>query len=161
MPTTQYNSSGLTQLSIGCLHLLLNRATLDFPTSHIGSPSEFVIITLTNPGPLEPRFKSFFPFSVRSQIWHTAVVPVLEDKKNQFLIDKEKSHGNAINLHLIDTKQWDVLIRNLFYALFSSLQLRGFLPSEEVDLVQSTSLAPGEPIRRIEDISISYQQLDC
>ena len=152
-------TTGLKVLATGCLHLLLNRATLEFPSSHVGAPSDRVIVSLTNPGPVDPSFRKLFPFSIKSEVWHKAVVPVLENENNQFYF-KNPPRSNEVNLHLVRTNQWSELIKKLAKALIVEFQTNSFLPIQEISF-QPPIPSPGEPVYRVLSDSLTYVKFDC
>lgn len=67
------------RVAVGCLHLLMGRAVLDFPTSTQSRPSNLVVVSLGMGGPLLSDWRPLFPFMVPWDLWHYIVVPVLND----------------------------------------------------------------------------------
>jgi hypothetical protein len=119
----------LERLAVGCLYLLTNKATLEFPTTSRAHPSFEVVVNRT-PGTM---FRSgdwvYFPFSVETGVWHQAVVPVLENKDVQVYVTDNPSLRVFPNLILITIEQVEDLISKIEAYLRESFVSAGYLPA--------------------------------
>lgn len=121
----------LKRLTIGCLHLLAGRASLEFPGSTRAAPSTKVTVLLVPPGPLQSEDAVWFPFTVSGDYWHKVAAPVLKDPGIQAL--------------LLGTR--DVAENKLTESLLATAQAEGYLP-QGIPTAPVVLDAPGEPVDR-------------
>jgi len=117
-------------LAVGCLYLLVNKATLEFPGSNRAAPSGKVVVNLTPGGIYRPGDRAYFPFWVYWGLWHEAVVPVLEDKDVQVIVTDNSSLRVHVNLALLQYDQIDTYVDKIEWYLRKSLVETGWLPAE-------------------------------
>ena len=129
----------LRTLAVGCVYLLTNRATLEFPGSEIAKPSDRVVVNLTARGLFRDGDRVYFPFSVYWGAWHEAVVPVLKDKDVQVIVRDNPSLRVQQNAYLLSHGQVDVLIEKIEWYLRRSLCAAGYIPCDQ----QETETLPG------------------
>jgi len=149
--TAQLQDAGLVRLAEGCVHLLAENATLEFPSSTRAAPSRMVTVALTPKGPMWGGAAKAFPFQVPWNVWQQAVVPVLEDTQHQI------RHGdgtvNSYNVDLVERRAWDDLVGRMVGALVDSFQTQGFLPtSTTASTFVAPLTAPGEEVNRTPEI---------
>jgi hypothetical protein len=138
-------------LAVGCLYLLTNRATLEFPGSSRSHPSGKVVVNITPGGFYRHGDRAYFPFWVYWGLWHEGVVPVLENKDVQVIVTDNPSLRVNVNLSYLQFGQVDVLINKIEWYLKKSLVETGWLPAscagfEEVEeeILSTCPPAPAE-----------------
>ena len=109
---------GLEALAVGCLYILLEKATVFFPTSTRAAPSHQVVTELGFGTLLRSGDRRYFPMVVRWNIWQEGIVPVLTDTSLQVTIKRMVSNRTSVEpcLDLLKTR------------LLESLQGAGYLP---------------------------------
>jgi len=155
LPTTHFD---LRTIAVGCVYLLLNKATLYFPGTNRSGPSHKVIVDLGSKTLLRPSDRVYFPFFVYWGAWHDAVKPVLDDKAVQVIVRDNPSLRVQLNKSLIDHQQYDELLSLMERRLLDSFARTGYLPIElsptvtaEEELEEATTseasdTPDGEPI---------------
>lgn len=141
----------LERLAVGCLYLLTNKATLEFPSTSRAHPSFEVVVNRT-PGQL---FRSgdwvYFPFSVDTGVWHQAVVPVLENKDVRFYVRDNPTLRVQANVVLLYTDDFGTLITKIEAYLRESFVQAGYLPATYSTVAAMEAEAPVGPVEDIED----------
>jgi hypothetical protein len=144
-PVAEVRSSELRRLAIGCLYLLTNKATLEFPTTTRAHPSFFVLVNRTPRTMFRSGDHVYFPFMVGTHLWHQAVVPVLENKDVQVIVGDNPSLRVRPNYDLITLEQYDTLIRKIETYLRDSMVDTGYLPAEARSTYEQEQNAPVGP----------------
>ncbi len=124
----------LEQLAIGCLYLLTNKATLEFPTSNRAHPSTRVVVHLTPGSVFRPGDQVFFPYWVRWALWHDAIAPVLLNKDVQVIVRDNPNLRVMQNVILLrNPLDVQTLIDKIAEYLYDSMIETGYLPPEDDD----------------------------
>ena len=118
---SEYNGADFIvyQLSVGCVYLLSGKATLHFPTSNAASPSQMVQVSRTTAKPFLEAHETVFPFYVETNLWHNAIVPILEDYSVNPGIPKNDCFRE---------KNLEVYMRNLKGIIANALREYNFIP---------------------------------
>ena len=125
----------LKRLAVGCVHLLVNRATLEFPGTTVAAPSSKVVVLLVPPGSVRQQDAVWFPFEVTWDYWHKVAVPILGDSGLRgYLVGKVPG-------------EMDLVIDRFVESLLVKATAEGYsslgIPTAPVVLD-----APGEPVNR-------------
>ena len=144
--------SEIHQIAVGCFYILLRRGVWNFPGSSVAHPSLVVVVNRGTGEAIRGGDATYFPFSVRWDVWQFAVVPILKDPTYQ--VFHPDGTRNAQNLALIQLRDYDKYISLLAAALKSKMQEVGFLPpfTEDAVAVDSDLDGDGEPIIRVGSI---------
>lgn len=132
----QYN---IKQISVGCLYLLTNKATLYFPGSDRSKPSGRVVVDLATKGLYRESDRAYFPFWLGWAVWHDAIVPVLENKDVRVIVTGNPSLRVHQNKALLSLGLYDELIEKISSYLVRSLVAHGYLPSKFAPVIESES----------------------
>jgi len=116
--------SPLFGLAVGCLHIMLDRAVVNFPTSCVASPSKVVVVELAYDGPIRESYRPYFPFNQRWDYWQQVVAPMLKDPRNQ------PAHNPNIAT-MINLKRYDDVALIYQRELEMRFQENGWLPSDD------------------------------
>jgi len=114
----------LYALAVGILHRMVNRAIINFPTSTVAGPSHWVVIELSQGGPVSPGYWAYFPFKVRYDYWQGAAVPVIKDPANQ--------PSAPIIASMLNRKAYPELVDYYSAKLLERFRAHGWLPSAEL-----------------------------
>lgn len=137
------------QIAVGCMYILLRRGMIDFPGSSVAHPSLKVVVSRASGEALRGGDDVYLPFSVAWDVWEFAVVPVLKDPAYQvFHPDGTRNH---VNLALIQLRDYDQYLNILTHALKDKMQLEGFIPPDDDEVVvpESDLEGDGDPIVRV------------
>lgn len=164
-------------VAVACMHLVVGRAILDFPTSTQARASRFVTIHTDVRGPLADHFRQWFPMQVDGQVWQNAVVPILEDPMYRVSTaklvpvvagaptTKVEIIENRVLQSLYADRDWKSLLDFFVGALRQSYQTAGYFPAgsgQKEEVVEPKPLAPGEPLNRPDGSGrLVYEQFDC
>lgn len=149
------------RIAVGCLHLLLNRASLEFPGSTRGSPSRQVVVVLTPRGALDPNYGKMFPFSVPGPLWNRVVAPILETQRVKIIHSNGKRNRGKVLL--LDQGDHESLISSLSGELIAQARIEGYLPTETETSVDEISVdtEPSEDvIDQSDSVGITYTRFD-
>lgn len=124
---TPYN---IRQIAVGCLYLLTNKATLDFPGSDRSKPSRDVVVGLATRSLHRKSDQVYFPFKLGWGVWHDAIAPVLTNKDVQVIVEDNPSLRVQPNDYLIRHSLYDDLVSKIEAYLLVSLVSKGYLPGE-------------------------------
>jgi hypothetical protein len=116
-------------LAVGCLYLLTDKATLEFPGSSRSHPSGRVVVNITPNSLYRSGDRAYFPFWVYWGLWHEAVIPVLEDKDVQIIVTDNPSLRVHQNLAYLQLGQPEELVDKIEWYLKKSLVETGWLPA--------------------------------
>ncbi len=140
----------LKQIAIGCLYLLTNKATLEFPTSSRAHPSYRVVVSLTPGSLFRSSDQIFFPFFVHWGLWHDAIAPVLMNKDVQVFVRDNPNLRVMPNFILLrNPLDVDTLIDKIADYLFESMIETGYLPPEP----EADPDDPAEVFGPVEDVN--------
>ena len=153
MAATQTQLDQVERCAVGILHMLLGKATLEFPTSTQAHPSFQVTVLLISNGALWPAAGNQFPFQMRWDIWENVAVPVLLDEANQFFPDNGASR-NHLMLALLDMDLPTEALTKVQEVLVDAMKVAGYMPEDPADPNPVVvPVAAGEPITREPEIS--------
>jgi hypothetical protein len=152
MTTTYWYEPDLLQIALGCVYLQAGKAITHFPSSTVGHPSEWVVISRTLSAPLTEKDNGRFPFRVRWDVWQNIVVPLMEGDGQDLWVQFTQSES---------IPDWGSLIKS--WAALLKSQVDPSLAETTINLSTLSSLL-GEPIIRgpilTVDSSLAYPAVD-
>jgi len=107
------------QLTVGVIYLIAGKATLNWPTTCASHPSGKVQVARTATKPFLEVHEAVFPFNVESNLWHGAIVPVLEDMSINL--------GTPLNKCVLDINM-ETYLHTVSGTIANSLRTYGFIP---------------------------------
>lgn len=120
----------LHRWSVGVLYLNLGLAVLNFPTTTRAHPSFHVQVALAPRELLQDDHRTYFPFSVRWDIWERVIVPLFADGSALVKVHAATNETlrQWINREYLETRNHDALLAKIQQMLLAGLEASGYVP---------------------------------